>query len=222
MEDEILERALAPGTGCLPVEQLGSYADGALTSAERDAIATHLRGCINCRAELALLEGLTSPAVVEADGRRRASKAGWRSTAVGLMAAAAVVLLFVFAGDWLPGTSRAPSVPNSGEAAADVARSMSVSIRGPIGDLGQAPRRLEWTTIAGADRYIVRVMEVDRHEIWSATTPAGSIDLPAEIQSAIVPPKTLLWEVTAYAASGAEIAASGVQSFRVLSRAQLP
>ena len=63
MEDEILRAALAPGDECLSVEQLGRYADGALGADEQSAAEAHIRGCLSCQAELALLQAVTSSTV---------------------------------------------------------------------------------------------------------------------------------------------------------------
>ena len=63
MEDEILRAALGPSDECLSVEQLGRYADGALGVQEQGAADTHIRGCLSCQAELALLLAVTSSGV---------------------------------------------------------------------------------------------------------------------------------------------------------------
>ena len=69
-----------------------------------------------------------------------------------------------------------------------------------------------------AVRYRVRLMEVDRQELWSTSTSALGVDLPAPVRASIAPGRTLLWDVTAYDAAGAAIAESGTQSFRVVPR----
>ena len=58
MEDEILKRALAPGPDCLPLEELGRYADGALTAEQRTVAARHIEKCPVCQAELALMRSV--------------------------------------------------------------------------------------------------------------------------------------------------------------------
>jgi hypothetical protein len=61
-------------------------------------------------------------------------------------------------------------------------------------------------------------MEVDRREVWSTSTPALEVDLPAPVRTALTPGRTLLWDVTAYDASEAAIAESGAQSFHLVLR----
>ena len=67
MEDEALRAALAPTGECLAVEQLGRYADGALGADEQGAADRHLRGCLTCQAELALLHAVTSSGVRDSE-----------------------------------------------------------------------------------------------------------------------------------------------------------
>jgi hypothetical protein len=61
-------------------------------------------------------------------------------------------------------------------------------------------------------------MEDDRHEIWTADTKALELELPAAIRSSLAFPRTLLWDVTAYDATGAVLAESGAQSFSIVRR----
>ena len=100
----------------------------------------------------------------------------------------------------------------------DVTRSRSIAVRGPVGDLRESPRRFEWVEVDRASRYRVRLMEVDRREVWSAATAAAGIDLPPQVRALSVPSKTLIWDVTAYDSSGLAIAESGSQAFRLTPR----
>jgi hypothetical protein len=132
-------------------------------------------------------------------------------------AAVASVLLLVVGGFYLL-TTKAPHLPTTVSTGNEVARSLSVKVRRPVGDQVQAPNRLEWLAVAGAAQYRVRLMEVDRREVWSTSTAATAVELPADARVVIVPRKTLLWDVTAYDAPGRPIAESGAQSFRLVSR----
>ena len=100
----------------------------------------------------------------------------------------------------------------------EVTRSLAVTVRGPVGDQVESPQRFEWLAVDGAVRYRVRLMEVDRRELWSTSTSALAVDLPPPIRTSIAPGRTLLWDVTAYDAAGAAIAESGTQSFKVVPR----
>jgi hypothetical protein len=240
MEREILRSALAPGAECLSIEQLGRHVDGALGPDEEAAAVAHIRRCLNCQAELALMQAVTSGSVrigeadIVRDGvarleertialagairedaslRRRWFRAG---TLLPVAGVAAVVL--IAAGTFYVLAPRAPRLPGAVTIGNEVTRSLAVAVRGPVGDLLESPRRFEWLAVDRAVRYRVRLMEVDRREVWAASTSAPGVDLPASARTSIAPGRTLLWDVTAYDASGAPIAESGPQSFRIASR----
>lgn len=239
MEDEILRTALAPSEECLSVEQLGRYADGALSGEERTTAETHIRGCLPCQAELALLLAVTSSSVrpeeaaIVRDGVARldqrateilashvtpsSPRRSFRFGAFPLAAVAAVLLIGIATGSFFLARN-APELPSSVTTGDEVTRSLSVRLRGPIGDQVESPRRFEWLAVDRAVRYRVRLMEVDRQELWSTSTPALEVDLPSTVRASIAPGRTLLWQVTAYDAAGAVIAESGMQSFRVVAR----
>jgi putative zinc finger protein len=239
MEREILTAALAPGAGCLSMEQLGRYADGALGADERAAAAAHIRGCLNCQAELALLQAVTSSSVrtEEADivrdgvarleqrateifgagGVETSSRRRWLGLGMPPVAAVAAILLVV-AGSLYIRIGKAPELPRKVTSGDEVTRSLAVAVRGPVGDQVEAPRRLEWLAVDRAVRYRVRLMEVDRREVWSAATSALGVDLPSSVRASLVPGRTLLWDVTAYDGADAAIAESGPQSFRLMLR----
>lgn len=241
MEDEILRAALAPGEECLSVEQLGQYAGGALGAAERAAAATHIGRCLSCQAELALLQAVTSTdirseeAEIVRDGVARLVQPATESLPAGraepstrrrlfglgtfpLAAMAAVLLLGVTTGSFFLLARRAPQLPGSVTTGGEVTRSLAVTVRGPVGDRIESPQRLEWMGVDRAVGYRVRLLEVDRHEVWSTSTSAPGVDLPPAVRASITPGRTLLWDVTAYDAAGAVIAESGMQSFRVAPR----
>ena len=239
MEREILRTALAPSAECPTVEQLGRYADGALDAGEQTAAAVHIRRCLNCRAELALLQAVTSSSVrigeaeIVRDGVARleqrtldvagavheetSSRRRWLRAGMLLPVATAAVWL-VAAGSLYVLTTKAPSLPGSVTTGNEVTRSLAVAVLGPVGDLLESPRRFEWLAVDRAVRYRVRLMEVDRREVWSTSTSAAGVDLPPSVRASIAPAKTLVWDVTAYDASSAAIAESGPQSFRLSPR----
>lgn len=252
MEDEALRAALAPTGECLAVEQLGRYADGALGADERSAADGHLRGCVTCQAELALLHAVTSSSVRDseaemvragvrrlesfdslalAEGRQRSAEIladrasasaprRWFHVRTFLPAAvAAVLLLGIAAGSFFMSRTRnAPDLPSRVTTGDEVTRSLAVRVSGPVGDQTGLLQRFEWRAVEGAVRYRVRLMEVDRRELWSTSTASLAADLPPPIRTSIVSGRTLLWDVTAYGAAGAAIAESGTQSFKVVPR----
>jgi predicted RNA-binding Zn-ribbon protein involved in translation (DUF1610 family) len=235
MDRQVLKTALAPGEGCLSTEQIGAFADGALARDEQASAVAHLRTCPSCQAELALLHAVTSTVprpgeeeiVREGLARLEGHAAPIAGTASGAarpwlgfsprhLAAAAAVVLAVAGAVYL-GRERAPQLPGR-VSEQDVTRSLAVAVRSPVGDQREAPRRFEWEAVAGAVRYRVRLMEVDRREVWSASASAPALDLPPALRGPLSVPRALLWEVTAYDAAGRALAESGPQSFRVVLR----
>ena len=241
MEDDLLKTALAPGDECLSVDEIGRYVDGALDPAKHAAADNHIRGCLNCQAELALLLSVTADNVradeaalvregvarleqlsagFRADRGSPSSRPRWfRFDTFRAAALAAVLLMGVAVGSsYLFFTRRAPQFPDRVTTGDEVTRSLSVRLRGPVGEQVEGPRAFEWLAVDGAVRYRVRLMEVDRQELWSTTTAALEADLPAAQRASIASGKTLLWDVTAYGAAGGPIAESGLQSFKVVPR----
>lgn len=55
-EREHWKAALAPAPGCLALEDLSAFSDGALSGPARARVSSHLAGCLRCRTELAMLQ----------------------------------------------------------------------------------------------------------------------------------------------------------------------
>jgi hypothetical protein len=215
------------------MEQLGRYVDGAL-GPDEPAAAAHVRDCPSCQAELALWQSVTSgpagpeEADVVRDGvarlEQRAAEVFGEIVNVSpprpwsrVRPLAVAAALLVAAGGLYVGLGRPPDLPRTVPSGGEVTRSLAVVVRAPVGDQAEAPGRLEWLAVEGALRYRVRLMEVDRREVWSASTSALAAELPSSVRAALTPGRTLIWDVTAYRGSDA-IAASGTQSFRVVLR----
>jgi anti-sigma factor RsiW len=238
MENDRLKQMLGPGPACPSIQRLAYYADGLLPVAELQADEAHISACPNCLMELELLRAFTTSAaennrdwaIDDAAGwlRRREKEifgepstvrkswkkwlpAGRLRPAVGL----AAILLAAGIG-YVLNAPGAPVLPGTVGTGSEATRSLRVRALGPTGDLSAIPERLTWETVAGARRYHARVMEVDRHEIWSADATAAAVDLPADLRARITPARTLEWQVTALDGAGQPIAASDVQRFRLL------
>jgi hypothetical protein len=98
----------------------------------------------------------------------------------------------------------------------EILRSSTIAILSPSGDLREKPTEIRWEAAPNAVRYRVRIMEVDRADLWSTDTTSPWIRLPASAQTLIVPSKTLLVQVAAFDASGRKIAESETTRFRLL------
>jgi len=94
-------------------------------------------------------------------------------------------------------------------------RSQAVVLLSPLGDVDARPVELRWQPVPAAATYQVEILEVDRHSLWKSETPRTRLTIPGNIRALMAPGKTLLWEVTARSSSGALLATSGLQKFRV-------
>lgn len=238
MEEQNLINALRPGPDCPSIERLGRYADGALAPEERRGEESHIAACANCQAELALLHSFATPAVrddeaeavrwgveqlqrrereiFDGGSRKEPSRRRWQSFGRLRPAPALAVVLLVILGGYYLTKQTAPRFPTDIGSSPEATRSLTIAIRGPIGDQTAAPARLQWQPVGGAARYRVRLSEIDRHEIWSSDTTESAIDLPPDVRARIVPGKTLVWQVTAYSGSNAPIAESNAERFRLV------
>jgi hypothetical protein len=238
MDDEILTEALSPGPDCLSIEDLARFSDHAMSGDQLAAARRHVASCMSCQAELELLQRFATSEISDDEQaivrsgveqlRRREREifgdrervrpaenkwiaVGWIRSSVALAAS----LLLIAAGYYL--FRPAPSgFPTDASVDRGVTRSLTIGLVAPVGDLGSAPDRLQWQPVAGARGYHVRVLEVDRHELWSADVAATSVELPSVVKAQFAPGKTLLWHVTANDSSSRALAESELQQFRVV------
>lgn len=221
---EVLQAAVGTTADCVPIERFGSLSD-----AER----THVSACAHCEAELSLWqqfeanepsadEGAAVQWIAAEIARRRAPQptAGERARFAwfgrGAFAALAAALVMMVA----IGYSVIDREPSLGTTAPDTTtyRGAALRVTGPVGDLGRAPNSLQWISFSGASRYDVVIHEIDGTTIWSGSSIAPSVALPPSVVSQFAPGRSLTWEVTARDPSGAIVATSGVQKFRVVPR----
>ena len=128
--------------------------------------------------------------------------------------AAAAVLVITIA---LPLVLNRQSEPSLTRLAPGNLRSESMLPVSPVGDMPAAPEQLRWTGLPGAIRYEVRILEVDRTELWKAEIGQTSIPIPASVRSMMIPGKTLQWEVRAFANDGRPISSSAFPvAFRII------
>jgi hypothetical protein len=126
----------------------------------------------------------------------------------------AAMLVAVVAGLYLT-TAKEPVLVSDGSTGQTVLRSQAVVAIAPKGDLTKGPTELRWQSVPGADHYSVKLMEVDRVELWQTSSKQPSVMLPEAVREKIVPGKSLLWQVTAINENGKAVATSQVERFRV-------
>jgi hypothetical protein len=235
--EDRLRSALGKTAECLSVEALAAMDDQARAHVER---------CAYCRNELAMLvefqdatplpgeaaavawiqgelerRSVTTPAASRSESfwtrvsswiSRAFPSRGWQMIPV------AAGLLFVVAGAmYLRQGDETLKAPISGE---PVWRSQGLAGIAPLGDVAEAPSELQWSAVPGATEYLVRVMEVDRTEIWRSDASSTRIALPAEVRGQMTPGRSFLWTITARNRTGSTIAETTLQTFHILATAR--
>ena len=238
-DDEILAAALAGGNDCPPLEDL----ERVLNEGAPEPLKQHVDGCRHCQTELHLLRAFTSSEVAEQEKaavssiaaqlksrspeiikpRARVDKlqswwqlirgVGWLTPA-----AASIAIVLLVAGVAIELRQGRQPALNTNIGSTEVLRSSSIEILSPVGDLREKPGAIRWEGAPNAASYQVRIMEVDRSELWSGETTGTQIELPAKVETLIVPFKTLLIEVGAFDAAGHRIARSEAARFRFLQK----
>ncbi len=237
--------ALVTSEDCLTLEELGRWTDGSFSEEEKSRASSHLAGCSRCQTELTLLQEFdratpqpqdqTAVSWIVAELKRRSSElapatedvsrsapsstrrgSGRRSSAVRRISATALSLAAMVTAVVVGlsvRTSKEPALISDGVPTA--LRSEGVVALAPIGDLMQSPAELRWRPLSGAARYSVKLMEVDRSELWEASSEQTAVLLPAAVREKVVPGKTLLWQVTALDGAGKALANSRLERFRL-------
>jgi hypothetical protein len=224
---EKLKSALGPAADCPPLEQLVRALEANPDEPWRKAAEDHAASCAHCRDELAMMHEFVDASPLPGEtanvnwiARRLEKQRVFRpsrkplSFLFGMRAwATAACLVIVAAGAfYLP---RGPGNPSSAGIGDGVMRSQALELVGPVGDVPQQPAAFRWRAVPGAVRYQVRLMEVDRREVWRAEATEALISIPAPVLSLMAPGRTLLWDVGAWDKSGKALGTSGTRSFRV-------
>jgi hypothetical protein len=240
LTEEALRRALGPTDDCPAIEELESLASGEAIATGR--WSGHLQTCGYCQTELHLLKKFLLPnsgeptqiagkaaellATKKKEIFKRAFPAPervpwWRSAfAVRRVAQAsfamAAVLLVVAAVLFFRSSTSQPQLDARNQTGPEVLRSGNFALLSPAGDLKVRPTEIRWEQVQSAASYQVRLLEVDRSELWKGSTTADHIELPAAVQDKIVPAKTLFAEITAFDPAGKKLATTGAVRFRVI------
>jgi len=239
---DLLRDGLAPGKDCPSIEDLGLYLEQKGDQAWHGSLKSHLSACPHCRTELKLLQEFQSGDVSaqEAEAVQAVTAQLARGSAKIFATAPEAAPLRrpwwkeVFTASWLSPASvalagilliagvglemrkaGAPTLHTGNNSESEALRSSALTVISPVGDLSQTPADVQWQPVAGAAKYQVRLLEVDRSPLWQAETTETRIALPAQVRARLVPGKTVLCEVIAIEAAGAKIADSEIVRFRV-------
>jgi hypothetical protein len=245
-EQPILRAALGLGRDCPAIGQLEQLLDQ--SDPAPSPLSQHVESCSYCQTELHLMRvfqegkppeaeeaavrsvalqlrqrsaeifhaGTASPTNREPSWWRSFWNVRWLSPAA--LAMAGVLIVVAVSVEWRKGPPglRPPSPEQ------EVLRSGAIAVIAPVGDLQQAPREIQWQPAPNAVKYQVRLLEVDRTELWKTDTTENRIDLPPQVRALIVPAKTLLCQVSAFDATGRSVAESNVVRFRLLQNVYKP
>ena len=223
--DHNLRQVMKSTADCLEPEALASFLDGEASISA--ATRKHVENCSNCQGELALMRSFLSGEVsavekphVDAIVRRLqktrlASNPGrfqwiWNPWTWGPAFAVAALGLIV-----MVNAGRQPTGDVRLRQGSEVMRSQTLHVEQPAGEMAQLPSTIKWDVVAGAVRYRVRMLEVDRTVIWETTTAGTEVAIPVSASTSIVPGRWMMLDVEALDAGGGAIAASGTVSFRV-------
>lgn len=241
LERDLLREALGPTEGCPPLETLESALVHGAPGLSSE-VAHHLKTCAYCQTELHLLRDFQEGGpdkdseevrrVVELLRQRsketfhprssvEARESWWKRrlrvqwlvpAALGM---AALVVVVGGVSQYRHATTR-PALNGSFQAGNEVLRTGNFAILKPIGDLVVRPEEVRWGVVQEAEKYEVRMLEVDGAEIWKAETTADHIEVPQIVQNEVVPAKTLFCEVVAFDSSGRKIGDTGLVRFRLV------
>jgi len=205
-DELILKQSLVAGPGCPPVEALKA----------EDA---HLKTCLYCRTELAMLQEFEAGAVrpeeaadvqwIAARLARNiapapALKAGaswWTPQVLAWCCGAAAVAVIAIGLSSQLGHRAGGPIPEFGT---ETQRALAVEVI-------SAPGEFAWKPVPGAAQYELTVRLVDGAIIFHNFFTQPPLAYPVEVANTVSTGKLLLWEVSAKDATGKEIARSGVQ-----------
>jgi len=237
---DALRAALGPGEDCPPFEELERLLGSQHDTLPLASVAEHVQTCAYCRTEMHLLQTFQSGEVHESDAAdirqitQRLEKRSaeifaqpdpavrepwwkqlltWRRTAPIATAFAGICLVVAISVQLR--RSGPPALHPPAESAPEVMRSGTLAILEPSGDQPEAPKEIRWQPVPGAMKYAVRLLEVDRTELWKADTTLDRIPLPPAARARIVPAKSLFAQVSAFDASGRKLAESELVRFRL-------
>lgn len=221
MPDGIVISALKPGANCPDIEQLTIHLAFTADDPLRAAAEAHLKGCLNCRTELQLLNEFEAGAMLpgEADAvkwissrltagqskREPSPGAGWRrwlspGSLAGFAAAAAAIILIVGVGPQVfRGNNKPGPVPEFHD---EVQRAAGIEVLNTV-------KGLAWKPLPGVTQYEVSMRTVDRRVIFHDIFTTSVLQVPREAATIVETGRQVWWEVVALDASGNEIARSG-------------
>jgi len=143
-------------------------------------------------------------------------KAGWLGHLLSpsnfrwAMLASSAVAVAVVGFLWLR-TSQEPELRADAGSGPAIYRSIEVEVLTQTGTLDRMPQTLKWKPVAGASRYKVTFMEIDKVPFSEMTTNDFSVTTPGSAIDKLKVGKPLLWQVAALDAQDRVIASSQME-----------
>ena len=241
-DDELFAAALRGVNECPPLKELEC-----LLSRDEPRLQRHVDRCPHCQTELQMLRSFTANELAEhestavnAIAARLTSQASritkprnameerrsWWKPILAMPwltpAAATIAVALLVAGVALELRQAKQPELNTRMGGSAVLRSSSIAILSPAGDLREKPVEVRWEAAPNAVRYRVRMMEVDRTEVWSAETAGTRIPVPSAVGTRILPMKTFVLRVEAFDSTGGVVGESEPVRFRLLQKIHTP
>lgn len=236
----MLRTALGPTSDCPSIDDLEQVLTGQISPST--TIARHVHSCSYCRTEMEMLSAFSTVqdppseqvkqvvARLQANSKKvfpkipTAETPSWWERAFSarhlVQASLAMAAVLLVAAVMLKlNTAKSPSLEAANQTAHEVFRSGSFDLISPVGDIQEPPKEIRWDKVDGAATYQIRVLEVDRSELWKAETQDTHIDVPQAILDRIVPAKTLFCEIDAFNSSGMKVSGTGLVRFRLVQNA---
>jgi len=221
---ELLESLLAQGSELALLAYSGTGGDERLEGMIRDGRVTFLRKPFSAQSLASKLGQAAlprrpvalplpptvplSPAVKSAPqqpGRRRRFPF--------LPVAAMLVLVFGVVFSWSSRGPVAPLLPERLEEA--VRRGARFEALEPLGELMELPEEFRWQKVPGAERYRLRIREVDGTSFWETLVPEERASIPADVLESMASAVVYHWWVEALNGASNPIAVSGQERFLV-------
>jgi len=136
-----------------------------------------------------------------------------RPSRAGLWVAVVVVVVGIAAG--YVALRRVPSPSPAPPDGPPVVRGTDLVISAPAGDLDESPRVLRFSTVDGAARYRVRLLDDGDDLLWEESVPGSPAHIPAAVREELRQDVTYDIQIEALDATGARLAAAGQTSFRI-------
>lgn len=211
-------------TRCPDAHQLAAFADARLDEASREAITRHLADCDRCLDALALVTRLGADderPSVPAGLLARAQLLGRRDRRPMLVrwapALASAALVIIVAGVVLQQQIVAPPYDTTGvqpsgprDVRTGTERVAAPTVTAPVDEavLPGAPVRIEWSAMAGAVFYQVRIAAEDGALVWDGRASGESQALVAD--AAVQPGRRYYVTVTAHGAGDRSVRSRAV------------